>query len=36
MIRQDPSVSLPVLFGVISIFVLILLIDEFKKGKNKD
>jgi hypothetical protein len=35
MIPQDPSAPLPLLIGVISIFSIILLIDEFKKGKNK-
>jgi hypothetical protein len=36
MITPDPSAPLPVLIGVICIFVIIVLKDEFKKDKNKD
>lgn len=32
---SDPSAPLPLLIGVISIFVIILLIDVFKESKNK-
>ena len=35
VITPDPSVPLPVLFGIICIFVIVLLNDEFKKDKNK-
>jgi len=35
MITPDPSAPLPLLIGVICVFVLIILIDEFKKDKNK-
>jgi hypothetical protein len=35
MVNSDPSTPMPVLIGVISIFVIILLRDEFKKDKNK-
>ena len=35
MITPDPSAPLPLLIGVICVFVLIILIDEFKKTKNK-
>jgi hypothetical protein len=35
MITPDPSAPLPLLIGVICVFVLIVLIDEFKKDKNK-
>jgi hypothetical protein len=31
----DPSAPVPLLIGVISMFVVILLIDVFKKDKNK-
>ena len=31
----DPSAPVPLLIGVISIFVIILLIDVFKESKNK-
>jgi hypothetical protein len=35
MVTPDPSVPLPILIGVISIFIIIVLKDEFKKNKNK-
>jgi hypothetical protein len=35
MITPDPSAPLPLLIGVICVFVLIILIDEFKKDKDK-
>lgn len=35
MITPDPSAPLPLLIGVICVFVLIVLLDEFKKDKNK-
>jgi hypothetical protein len=35
MITPDPAAPLPLLIGVICVFVLIILIDEFKKTKNK-
>lgn len=35
MITPDPSAPLPLLIGVICVFVLIVLVDEFKKDKNK-
>lgn len=35
MVTPDPSVPIPILFGVISIFVIIVIKDEFKKDKNK-
>ena len=35
MEHLDPSAPLPLLIGVISVFVLIVLKDEFKKDKNK-
>ena len=35
MITPDPSAPLPLLIGIICVFVLIILIDEFKKTKNK-
>jgi hypothetical protein len=36
MITPDPSAPLPLLIGVICVFVLIVLIDEFKKTKDKN
>jgi hypothetical protein len=36
MITPDPSAPLPLLIGVICVFVLIILIDEFKKTKDKN
>jgi hypothetical protein len=35
MVTPDPSAPTPVLFGVICLFAIVLLKDEFKKGKNK-
>jgi hypothetical protein len=35
MVTPDPSVPIPVLIGIICVFVIILLRDEFKKDKNK-
>lgn len=35
MMTPDPSVPIPVLFGIICIFVIVVLKDEFKKDKNK-
>lgn len=35
MVTPDPSAPIPVLFGIICIFVIVVLKDEFKKGKNK-
>jgi hypothetical protein len=35
MVAPDPSVPVPILFGIICIFVIVVLIDEFKKNKNK-
>ena len=35
MVTPDPSVPMPVLFGIICLFVIIVLKDEFKKDKNK-
>ena len=34
MITPDPSAPIPVLIGVIGIFAIIVIIDEFKKDKN--
>jgi hypothetical protein len=31
----DPSAPLPLLIGVICVFTIIVLVDEFKKDKNK-
>jgi hypothetical protein len=31
----DPSVPLPILFGVICVLMLIVIKDEFKKDKHK-
>ena len=36
MITPDPSAPLPLLIGVICVFVLIILVDEFKKTKDKN
>jgi len=36
MVTPNPSAPLPLLIGVICLFVIIVLIDEFKKYKNKD
>jgi hypothetical protein len=36
MVTPDPSAPLPLLIGVICLFVIILIRDEFKKDKNKD
>jgi hypothetical protein len=36
MITPDPSAPLPLLIGVVCLFVIILIRDEFKKDKNKD
>ena len=35
MITPDPSAPIPVLIVVIGIFAIIVIIDEFKKDKNK-
>jgi hypothetical protein len=35
MVTPDPSAPLPLLIGVICVFMLIVIKDEFKKGKNK-
>ena len=35
MVTPDPSVPIPILIGVICLFVIIILKDEFKKDKNK-
>ena len=35
MVSPDPSVPVPILFGIICIFVIVVLIDEFKKNKDK-
>jgi hypothetical protein len=36
MVTPDPSAPLPLLIGVVCLFVIILIRDEFKKDKNKD
>lgn len=36
MVTPDPSAPLPLLIGVICVFVIIILIDEIKRGKNKN
>jgi hypothetical protein len=35
MITPDPSAPLPLLIGIICMFALIIIKDEFKKDKNK-
>jgi hypothetical protein len=35
MVTPDPSVPIPILIGIICLFVIIILKDEFKKDKNK-
>jgi hypothetical protein len=35
MVTPDPSAPLPLLIGVICLFVIIVLRDEFKKDKDK-
>ena len=35
MITPDPSAPLPLLIGIICVFMLIVIKDEFKKDKNK-
>jgi hypothetical protein len=35
MVTPDPSATLPLLIGIICVFVLIMIKDEFKKDKNK-
>jgi hypothetical protein len=35
MVTPDPSVPVPILFGIICVFVIIILIDEIKRFKNK-
>jgi hypothetical protein len=35
MITPDPSAPIPVLFGIVFIFVIIIIRDEFKRNKNK-
>jgi hypothetical protein len=35
MVTPDPSAPMPILFGIIAVFAIILLKDEFKKDKNK-
>ena len=35
MEHLDPSAPLPLLVGIICVFALILIKDEFKKDKNK-
>jgi hypothetical protein len=35
MVTPDPSAPLPLLIGIICVFVLIMIKDEFKKDKNK-
>jgi hypothetical protein len=35
MISPDPSAPFPLLLGIVSVFVIIILIDVFKKSKNK-
>jgi hypothetical protein len=35
MVTPDPSAPIPILIGVICLFVIIILKDEFKKDKNK-
>ena len=36
MVTPDPSVPISVLIGIICIFAIIVLKDEFKKDKNKN
>ena len=36
MVTPDPSAPLPLLIGVICLFAIIVIKDEFKKDKNKD
>jgi hypothetical protein len=35
MSTPDPSAPLPLLIGIICVFALIMIKDEFKKDKNK-
>ena len=35
MPTSDPSAPLPLLIGIICVFALIMIKDEFKKDKNK-
>jgi hypothetical protein len=35
MVTPDPSAPLPLLIGIVCLFVLIMIKDEFKKTKNK-
>jgi hypothetical protein len=35
MVTPDPSAPLPLLIGVICLFVIIVIRDEIKRGKNK-
>ena len=35
MVTPDPSAPLPLLIGIICVFALIIIKDEFKKDKNK-
>jgi len=36
MVISNPSAPLPLLIGIICFFAVIILIDEFKKYKDKD
>ena len=35
MVTPDPSAPLPLLIGIVCLFALIMIKDEFKKTKNK-